>query len=262
MDRPALADLEHENWIACLAASISLTREGLVLREGGVAALLGHVPLHFYNQILIEDQAATEQAVAAAVARGRERGDPFVVSLRDGPDARFMTLMAELGLAADDSAATYAMALHPVRDRARTPDPGHGFEIRQVTDEAGLAQHRRTAAAGFGVDPVIVEEMLRIDLLDRPECAVYVGYLDGVPVSTALGFRTGRTMGVYNIATIPEARRRGFGEAMTARVLTDGEAAGCDVAALQASSMGRPIYERLGFQLAVRYTGYVERSSA
>jgi hypothetical protein len=43
-------------------------------------------------------------------------------------------------------------------------------------------------------------------------------------------------------------------------VLADGAAAGCDVAALQASSMGRPIYERLGFRMAVRYIGYVEQS--
>jgi ribosomal protein S18 acetylase RimI-like enzyme len=85
-----------------------------------------------------------------------------------------------------------------------------------------------------------------------------VGYVNGLPVTAGLGWRTGRTIGVYNIATIPTARRRGFGEAMTARVLADGEAAGCDVGALQASSMGRPIYQRLGFRTVLRYTGYVE----
>ena len=45
---------------------------------------------------------------------------------------------------------------------------------------------------------------------------------------------------------------------MTARVVADGVVAGCDIAALQASEMGRPIYERLGFRTVVRYAAYVD----
>jgi len=45
---------------------------------------------------------------------------------------------------------------------------------------------------------------------------------------------------------------------MTARVVADGVAANCDVAALQASEMGRPIYERLGFRTVVRYAAYAD----
>jgi hypothetical protein len=45
---------------------------------------------------------------------------------------------------------------------------------------------------------------------------------------------------------------------MTARVMADGVVAGCDVAVLQASEMGRPIYERLGFQTVVRYAAYID----
>jgi predicted acetyltransferase len=85
---------------------------------------------------------------------------------------------------------------------------------------------------------------------------VYVGYANGAPVVSGLGWRTGRTIGVYAIATLPKARRRGYAAAMTARVVTDGLANGCDLAALQASELGRPIYERLGFRVDVRYTAY------
>jgi hypothetical protein len=49
---------------------------------------------------------------------------------------------------------------------------------------------------------------------------------------------------------------------MTARVVTDGVSAGCDVAALQASAMGRPIYERLGFRSVVRYVAYIDPAAA
>ncbi len=45
---------------------------------------------------------------------------------------------------------------------------------------------------------------------------------------------------------------------MTARVAADGASAGCDVATLQASEMGYPIYERFGFRTVVEYMGYAE----
>jgi len=77
-------------------------------------------------------------------------------------------------------------------------------------------------------------------------------------VTSGLGWRSGRTIGVYAISTVPAARRHGYGEAMTARVVADGIAAGCDVAALQASAVGRPIYERLGFRVDVLYNAYVK----
>ena len=89
-----------------------------------------------------------------------------------------------------------------------------------------------------------------------------MGFAAGEPVVSGLGWRTGRTAGVYSIATVPSARRRGYGAAMTARVVADGVAAGCDVAALQASEMGRPIYERLGFRTVVRYVTYADHAQA
>jgi GNAT superfamily N-acetyltransferase len=132
------------------------------------------------------------------------------------------------------------------------------LEIRRVADAAGIDAHRQAVTAGFGSDPAVALGTACPDLLDRPECVVYVGYADGDVVSSGLGWRTGRTVGIYSIATIKSARRRGYGAAMTARAVADGVVAGCDVAALQASEMGRPIYERLGFRTVVRYVAYVD----
>lgn len=100
----------------------------------------------------------------------------------------------------------------------------------RVTDADGLDAHRRAVSEGFGADRAVALGTTCIDLLDRPECVVYVGYAGGAPVVSGLGWRTGRTIGVSSISTVESARRRGYGAAMTARVMADGLVAGCDVA--------------------------------
>src|SRR6185437_15208034 len=44
--------------------------------------------------------------------------------------------------------------------------------------------------------------------------AAYVGYVDGEPVSTAATIIGGGAVGIYNVATIPDQRRSGYGEAV------------------------------------------------
>jgi len=148
------------------------------------------------------------------------------------------------------------MVAFPIDGDAVAPPRIPGFEIHRVMDAAGLDAHRRIVTDGFGSPPEVALGTTCAELLQRPECVAYVGYADGTPVVSGLGWRTGRTIGVYAIATVPAARRHGYAGAMAARVVTDGVAAGCDVAALQASVPGRPIYERLGFNVAVTYLAY------
>jgi GNAT superfamily N-acetyltransferase len=150
------------------------------------------------------------------------------------------------------------MVAFPVDHDAIAEQSAPELEIRRVTNAAGIDAHRRAVTVGFGSDPAVALGTACPSLLERAECVVYVGYADGDPVVSGLGWRTGRTIGVYSIATIESARRRGYGAAMTARVVADGVVAGCDVSALQASEMGRPIYERLGFRTVVRYAAYVD----
>ena len=259
MDRDDQVALEHENWIAYLTGVVTCTDGAQVTRDGGVVSILSGLPFDWVNQVLIERDDAVSADVLAGVARARERGYPFVVRLRDGIDDSFIPALAHAGLAPIGAeVSTPGMVAFPIAQNVLEGHRLSELDIREVTDAASLDEHRSVATAGFASDPSVLTGTACLDLLGRPGCVMYVGYADRRPVVSGFGWRTGRTIGVYTIATIPSARRRGFGAAMTARVVADGVAAGCDVAALQASEMGRPIYERLGFRTVVRYDAFAD----
>ena len=259
MDPKDLAWLEHENMIVAIAIAGAQINGAHVARADGVALIATGHPMRLFNQVLI-DGAPAPDAVVAAVELMRERGHSFVVNLRNGVDDGYHPLMDRLGLVwVSDGPWMPGMALHPLVPVAAEPLPGH--EIRRVLDRDGVLDHVRAGAAGFSIPTEWMETIVTESLLDLPGATIYVGYTDGEPVTTGLGIQTGRTIGVYNIATVESARRRGYGAAMTMRIVHDGAAAGCDVAILQSSAMGYPIYERLGFRTVVEYDGFVDPAS-
>jgi ribosomal protein S18 acetylase RimI-like enzyme len=86
----------------------------------------------------------------------------------------------------------------------------------------------------------------------------FVGYLHGDPVATVSLVTAGGTAGIYNVTTVEAARGRGIGAAMTVAAARHGAARGFDLATLQASRMGRPVYERLGFEFVCDLHPYRE----
>ena len=255
------AALEHENWIAYLTGVVRCTNAARVHRDGGAVTILSDIPFDWFNQVLIERPDATPEGLLGVLDERLGPGSGFVVRLRDDVDDRFIPTLTGTRLAAADEAPTTPGMVafpidHAVIADALAPSRLPGFEIRQVIDAIGIEDHRTVVTEGFGSPPAVAFGTTCAGLLDHPDCMVYVGYVGGIPVASGLGWRTGRTIGVYAIATIPAARQNGYGAAMTARVVTDGSEAGCDVAVLQASDLGRPIYERLGLRVAVRYRAY------
>jgi ribosomal protein S18 acetylase RimI-like enzyme len=260
---PDRAALEHENWIAYLTG---VTRYGSAVeirRIGGVVGILSSVPFDWLNQVLVERGDATASDLLAAAEPASRGADGPIVRLRDGTDDRFIPDLTRAGwIAAGAATMTPGMVVFPIdHPAAKAPAP-LGFQIRRVTDAAGVEDHRAVVTDGFGSAASVAIETTGLGLLGTPECTIYVGYADGLRVTSGLGWRSGRTIGVYAISTVPAARRRGYGEAMTARIVADGIIAGCDVAVLQASEAGRSIYERLGFRVDVRYNAYVRSARA
>lgn len=129
-----------------------------------------------------------------------------------------------------------------------------GLRIEQVIDQERLDSYSLTAAANFGApDPRGAIGMFPASLIDDPRVAMLNGCLVGLPepVATAVSVVIDGVAGVYSITVREDVRRRGIGAAMTWAAMQVGARKGADLAALQATALGRPVYTGMGFR-AVR----------
>jgi GNAT superfamily N-acetyltransferase len=85
----------------------------------------------------------------------------------------------------------------------------------------------------------------------------YVGYVDDEPVSTTSIVSGAGVIGVYNVATLPGSRRRGFGEAVMRQALDEvRRELGVERVILQSTPAGLALYERMGFRTVARVSVY------
>ena len=75
----------------------------------------------------------------------------------------------------------------------------------------------------------------------------YIAYRGEEPLATAVSLMTGACGGLYWIGTRPNAQRLGLGALLTVHSANMSFEAGAKVVTLQASKLGEPVYQRLGF---------------
>jgi ribosomal protein S18 acetylase RimI-like enzyme len=133
-----------------------------------------------------------------------------------------------------------------------------GLAVEPVRTAAHLEDYRRVLAQGFGEGPPeaawVAEVFGRTGLGDGGPWSHLVGRLDGAAVATTTVLVDPQAVaGVYFVATVPGARRRGIGGATTAAAMRRARDMGCAVAVLGSSPMGYATYRRLGFEEVFRY---------
>jgi GNAT superfamily N-acetyltransferase len=133
------------------------------------------------------------------------------------------------------------MVRHP--GGAPPPVPG-GLRIVEVDSADVLDDWEAALIAGFPVPELAGGGPIWDRRVLGGRLRLWVGYADRRPVATAAAYVGDGLVGVYLVATLPEYRGRGFATALTWRAVLADPAL---PAVLQATELGRPVYERMGF---------------
>jgi predicted acetyltransferase len=78
----------------------------------------------------------------------------------------------------------------------------------------------------------------------------------GEPVASAEMFCVGPIAGIMGVATVPAARRRGLGTALTRAALREGAARSCTCAVLAALGASYDLYRKMGFVHVCNHRAY------
>lgn len=139
--------------------------------------------------------------------------------------------------------------------------PSAGLTIKPIRDAQSLRTWCDVLTRGFAM-PVLVGDayldmFVRTGLGEELPWRWYLGLLEGEPVATSMLALSAGVAGIYYVATLPEARGRGIGTAMSLRPLLDAREMGYRAGILRSSEMGVGVYRRLGFQEYCKIGRYV-----
>jgi GNAT superfamily N-acetyltransferase len=210
-----------------------------------------------------EDAPDVDAAIEAAIRLFD--GRPFLWWV--GPDdepADLSRRLNEHGIVFLDEIPGMAMDLAGLAGEADAPPPPE-LAIAPVLDAAQLEDFHAVLTHGFpedwtddsAIDAIAAgarDVALEADFREASGVPTrWLGRVDSRAVATTRVHTAAGVAGIYAVITVEDARRRGYGEAMTRHALLCARAAGLCIGTLQASAAGRGIYERIGFREVCRF---------
>jgi GNAT superfamily N-acetyltransferase len=210
---------------------------GVWRRDGITAAIVPDSPKRsFFNSVLYEDPARMVASIEELAGIYADAGiEAWTVWVPEA-DAEVAGALEAAGHELDATPRAMAMPLGELR----APDPDPELEIRE---EADFERVSKLNEVGYGFAPGEFPVMQG----DLSALRTYMGSMDGETVGCAGAFTRGSDCEVVLVAVLPEGRGRGISGRLMARALADAAEQGLETTTLQATKLGYPVYEKLGY---------------
>ena len=134
------------------------------------------------------------------------------------------------------------------RTPGASPDPPPSeLEIVQVRTPEVVVEFEAVSVRGFGSENDVIDpgSIHPPTILDDEAMHMFIGRVEGRPVAAAMGYLLDEVVGVFGVATVASARRRGYGAALTRAALLAETGL---PAVLAPSEEAANMYRRLGFE--------------
>ena len=142
-------------------------------------------------------------------------------------------------------------------DTFEVPVNKRELTIIQPSTEEEFSQYIALVSEAYDFPGWLARQILNADFIAQQNVHLYLALVDGIPVSTSMLVNTPEVAGIYWVATGRAARKKGYGELVTWHAVREALQQGYNSVILQASAMGEPIYQRMGFETICRYQLWV-----
>jgi GNAT superfamily N-acetyltransferase len=237
MDRSAAIELQRRS-LAAFVCMLGRGSEGSALfeRDGVLGAIVPACPdRSVINSATYRDAASLEAALEELAAAHDEAGVRAWTVWVPEDDADAAALLEAAGHELD--ATPMAMVI----DLAGLPDPdAQGLDW---DDRARPADVARINDLAYGFQkPTFGAAMTTLPL------RLYEARVDGEPVSVLGALDDGDDCGIYLVATLKGHRGKGVSRRLLHVALAEARQRGLRTSSLQATKLGHPVYERLGYE--------------
>jgi GNAT superfamily N-acetyltransferase len=248
-----LVRVADESFIASFRKLAEHVAQGETHEAGSIFSFTTGLPLSGFNGCVVTQEASSAE-LAASLEWVVTRAVPFRVWIAEKLAAGLAEVPTSYGL--EPAASMYpGMVLHPIGD---APTSRAGVSVvqifeRNVDEFIGVLEES-------GLQAELAHLLISPSFAADPDVQLFVGRLDGKPVGTSIAIRSRDASGVYNVGTLPGARRRGVGRAVTWAAVGAGRAWGCETIVLQSSVEGLSMYADMGFRTVAPYVTFAESS--
>ena len=241
MPAPTLAAL-HDQYVYALGRITSLGPGGCAERVGPWLCVDAGLGVSRFNiAVVVGPVSNPRAALREALDWYAYRGINPRLDLRGSVDGALLAASMVEGFEFWFREAV--MVLHPIPQLPRSPA---GLEVREVRGEDDISLYCGVDREEFSdqeFQRALVHAALKMEGV-----SLHLGLSEGRPVARSMGVSRGELVGIHNVYVPPSQRRQGYGAALTVAAIEAGRTAGATAACLEATVLGYPVYEAMGFR--------------